>query len=142
MTRGLSKLCRISILSKRHFGLLLRCIVVVAAVRLTISITSYRPVLRIINNRPRVSEKVADPRLLVWGVAQAARVVPYATCLTQGLALRYFYAKHGMPCSIRIGVRQNDNGAVEAHAWVIAEGRVLLGGTSNDIARYTPVVDL
>jgi len=68
-------------------------------------------------------------------VRVASRAVPYATCLTQALALQRVLARHGYPSLVQVGVCKI-GGQFFAHAWVEQEGQTLLG-TSESLARYS-----
>jgi hypothetical protein len=50
------------------------------------------------------------------------------SCLRQALLLKYFLARRGASCDLEIGVRRDDGGALDAHAWVSYRGQVILGG--------------
>jgi hypothetical protein len=80
--------------------------------------------------------------LIVWGVVHAARYVPGASCLPQALALHYLLGRHGYPSMVRVGVANSPDKGFEAHAWVIRDGVVLIGGDTEELTRFTPIVDL
>ena len=69
-----------------------------------------------------------------WAVAAAARYAPGATCLVQALALQALLAISGVTCNVHVGVVTNRSGAagVEAHAWAVCDGRVVIGASPND----------
>jgi hypothetical protein len=56
-----------------------------------------------------------------------SRYVPFTTCLTQALALRRLLARHGRVSVLNLGVRNPSGGRLQAHAWLEADGRVILG---------------
>lgn len=51
-----------------------------------------------------------------------------STCLVKALAASKMLSKRHIPHSIHFGMKKNDSGNYEAHAWVSASGRVLIGG--------------
>lgn len=51
-----------------------------------------------------------------------------STCLVKALAASKMLSKRHIPHSIHFGMKKNDSGNYEAHAWVSAGGRVLIGG--------------
>ena len=113
-----------------------------AWIRLTLWFSSYRKVLhRIERITPRAQPELSLA-LLTWAVQQSARAVPGATCLTQALALRYLAQYEGAGCTIRIGVKHSPGKAFEAHAWVVAQDEIILGGATERIADFKPIVDL
>lgn len=129
-------------LLRRHHELLLQCFFVVCRFRLLLLISTYSKIARHIR-MGEVSPAVHQPPiLLAWAVRQTARIVPGATCLTQALALQYLLARQGDRSVIRVGVAQEEDGALAAHAWVIKDDRVLIGGGLAELAKYKKIVDL
>jgi hypothetical protein len=63
---------------------------------------------------------------IAWAVAVTAARIPAASCLTQALAGREMLRRRGLESEIRVGVTLA--GGFRAHAWLIREGQVLLGG--------------
>lgn len=118
--------------------------VCVLRVRYMLTLSSYRSVLTSIERtrKAKNQRKQYDPKLLVWSVTHAAKLVPGASCLTQALSLRWLLAKSGQDCTIRIGVHKSAKGAVEAHAWVIKDGEILIGGVNSEPSKFVPIVDL
>lgn len=81
----------------------------------------------------RVSAKVAcgtagSLEQLVWAVKTVSRYLPHATCLTQALAAQALLARSGFPSQVEIGVAKDDLHRLQAHAWVVCYGQVVLGG--------------
>jgi hypothetical protein len=62
-----------------------------------------------------------------------------ATCLVRALAGRILLMRRGVPSTIRFGVRKGPSG-LEAHAWLIVNGEILLGGEG--AADYVPLADI
>jgi hypothetical protein len=105
------------------------------------------PALRRLLAKLRTSERTspedsANIEKIIWAVTLASRYVPAATCLTQALAGRILLAQHGEPAILRIGVIKNEEGELDAHAWVESRGRIVIGDSPH-ICRYTqlPSVD-
>lgn len=73
---------------------------------------------------------------LVWAIRNAARVVPFATCLTQSLALRRLLASAGYASQLHIGVAKDPHAGFQAHAWVEHDGAPLLS-THSELTRYS-----
>ena len=63
---------------------------------------------------------------VVRSVRRCSRYVPSASCLTQALAAKTVLKRYGQPSTLRIGVAPSDS-AIEAHAWVEIDGRIVLG---------------
>jgi Transglutaminase-like superfamily len=65
---------------------------------------------------------------MVWAVKVASRYLPGATCLTQALAAQALLTQSGFPAQVEIGVAKYDRRRLQAHAWVVCHGQVVLGG--------------
>jgi hypothetical protein len=76
------------------------------------------------------SRDIAEARRICRSVARAARLVPGATCLTQGLAAHRLLARAGIPSRLRVGVRHGGGAELHAHAWVTSRGMTVLGGAA------------
>jgi hypothetical protein len=53
------------------------------------------------------------------------------------MAAQFLLARSGHASRIQIGVAKDDNRRFEAHAWLIWEGEILLGGSTAE--RYVPI---
>jgi transglutaminase superfamily protein len=109
--------------------------VTVARVRISLWLLPWRGFAKSMTIAHNVTPLPPTPERLEWSVKMASRAVPYATCLTQALALHRLLARHGHCSVIQVGVR-NVDGRFLAHAWVEHEGRMFLG-TSENIACYS-----
>lgn len=75
---------------------------------------------------------------LVWCIEAASRYVPAATCLTRSMAAQILLRRNGHASTLWIGVARGSCGALEAHAWVECDGRVVVGEVEN-LGRFTPL---
>jgi hypothetical protein len=73
---------------------------------------------------------------MAWAVEAAARRIPKATCLAQGMAMHVLLRRLGEPSELRMGVARNSNGQFEAHAWVETQGLVVIGGAIENFHRF------
>lgn len=132
-------------LSAAEQNLLLRAAALVAAVRAGLTLLRF-PATRALAAaaaRPRTpAVPPPSPEAIAGAVAAAGAVVPAATCLTQALAAKVLLGQSGYPGSVVIGVARGPHGQIEAHAWVELDGRVLLGGPREALARYTALPPL
>tara|TARA_A100001391_G_scaffold99255_4_gene65918 strand:+ start:20715 stop:21137 length:423 start_codon:yes stop_codon:yes gene_type:complete len=133
---------RVFVLGSRHFGLLCRALATVIIFRLALLVMKHRRIAQFITVKPAPSGPVREPYTLAWAVKNTARIVPFAHCLTQALSLQYLLGQQGMASTIRVGVQTTENGKVGAHAWLLHDGVVLLGGNERDLAAFTKMVDL
>jgi hypothetical protein len=82
------------------------------------------------------SREYADA--VAWAVMAASRRVPGATtCLSRALTVQAMLARGGCPSRLQVGVSRGKRGEVEGHAWVEYQGRILIGGTPDEIAQFT-----
>lgn len=121
-----------------------RSLVVVALVRLGLSTIGYRRMRGLLPEAPAVARAPThrDLARTSWAVTLAARFVPGATCLTQALAGHYLLARQGIASTVRVGAKSTADGGFAAHAWLLAGETVVLGGLSEDVKTFAPLVDL
>jgi hypothetical protein len=122
---------------------LLRCVAIVAATRLGLTLFSYRALRRLVSSETGPAPASDDElHRISWGVRNAARVVPKASCLTQAFSAQFLLARLGRRSQIQVGVAQDGEGHLLAHAWLISNGRVVVGGSRREIQRYKFLADL
>ena len=78
---------------------------------------------------------------VAWAVRRAGRYVPAATCLPQALTVQMLLTWEGYQANLRLGVVLEDEGKLNAHAWVECGGKVVIGG-SIGLSRYKPLPPL
>ena len=81
-----------------------------------------------------------DARRIAWAIQRGSRYVPFASCLTQALAAQVLMGRYGLPAEIHIGVSRNASKAFAAHAWVVSQGELVVGGTG--VESYRPIAVL
>jgi len=114
---------------------LARCLVVVSAMRLGLTLSSYNRMRALVTRLDaRDAASVGDLRRVAWGVAAAARLIPGASCLTQALAGQYLLARQGNASKIRIGVERDTGAQLKAHAWLVSGNHIVLGGSISGFA--------
>lgn len=141
-TNGPDVLSRWIRLVRRHHPLLFTTLRLLILVRLTLTFSSYRPVLRWIEEEAGETGRAVPPPVHVWAVSNCAKIVPFASCLTQALTLRWLFARAGIDSQIRIGVAENASEEFRAHAWLMREGQVEIGGTAASLEQYTQIAEL
>jgi len=117
---------------------------VVIGVRLRLTFSSLKDVrLRMLPQplRERRVDLVAVARL-AWAVRVAARLVPFASCLTQAQACQILLARQGYPSTLCLGVRQTSAGQVRAHAWLTCANAMVVGGDAEVVAQFRPIARL
>lgn len=126
-----------------RYGLALHALVTLAAVRVVLSFQSYKVARRAFKKwatpgRLRIG---TDPWTIRYYIRRAARFVPGARCLAQALAADIVLRQAGHDPIVRIGVVQR-HGLIEAHAWVMLNGRVILGDENGALDAYSVLTDL
>jgi hypothetical protein len=76
----------------------------------------------------------------VWAVKVVSRYVPRASCLTQAVAVQALLARAGHESSIEIGVAKDTAQQFQAHAWVVCDNKIVLGGPN--VAGYARLTAL
>ncbi len=70
-----------------------------------------------------------SPSRIGYLVAAAANRIPGTTCIPRAVVAHILLRRHGYNSEIRVGVTKDLEGALAAHAWVEAEGTVVIGGS-------------
>jgi len=76
---------------------------------------------------------------VVWSVRAAARRIPFATCLSQALAVQLLLARRGIESTLWLGARRTEVGNFSAHAWVQCGGRFVIGGPTEGFSLFPPL---
>lgn len=132
------KFSRLPLPEKR---LLLKAACLLYAVRLGLWLLPFRAFRRLLagSKTAAVQTPKAEPlpaQRIVRLIEAASRFVPAATCLTQAIASLILLRQHGHSARLRIGVAKDQNGLLEAHAWVESGGRVIIGRVPN-LSRFS-----
>jgi hypothetical protein len=77
---------------------------------------------------------------VLWAVTVASGRAPrWTTCLSQALTVQAMLARRGLSSRLHVGVVRGDHGELEGHAWVEREGRIVIGGSAAEVARFSPL---
>lgn len=130
-------------LSRPDQLLLIQATVVLAIVTLGLKalpwLTIQHQLLKLANRPSRfVPAKRPSAQRIAWAIQVASRFVPRATCLPQALAAQLLLVQSAYPAALQIGVARNLDGEFEAHAWVISESGIVIGGVY-DLDRFVPL---
>lgn len=78
-----------------------------------------------------------DLALVEWAMTAVSGRAPWrADCLVQAMAARAWLAAHGVPSHLRLGVAKDERGDLIAHAWLIHDGKAVVGGAIDGATRY------
>lgn len=84
----------------------------------------------------RATDEVIGP--VVWAVRTAARWVPWpAVCFPQAIAAQRMLCRRGVAAILVYGVTKGMAGELNAHVWVEAGGRPVLGETATPFTEVT-----
>lgn len=79
---------------------------------------------------PEVDSHEAELGVRVsWAVCAASRHTPWQTkCLAEAIAAKTMLKLRRVPSTLYLGVAKNDDGELEAHAWLRCGSLILTGG--------------
>jgi hypothetical protein len=127
-------------LTSADWMLLVRTGLLVAVIRLLLSVRSWPSALRLVRALPAhlssVRSRGFSAERLAWAVRHSSRLVPAATCLTQSLALQCALTAAGLSSRVEIGVAKEPGSEFQSHAWVEHAGRTLLSPPA-EVLRYS-----
>ena len=130
-------------LSGAERGLRLKAVLLLAATRVGLWLLPFQTLYRTLNavagmRTGMLGPAPASPVKVAWAVELAARYMPvFTTCLTQALSTQFLLVRRGHPATLHIGVLKDDEGRLQAHAWVESGGEAVIGG--HELERYTPL---
>lgn len=80
-----------------------------------------------------------DLATVAWSVSASCKLVPGATCLTQAYAGAWLLARRARSSEIKITLPLGVSDEFKPHAWLIHDGTIILGGTSQEYRRHQPL---
>ena len=120
-------------------------ILVVPCVRIGLWTTKYQKIraclVRPCSADPQPQRIVTVARI-VHAVETVARLVPDASCLTQSISAQALLSWLDIPATISVGVRKGEDGALQAHAWLLWNDEVVLEGDEETLSAFSKVLDL
>ena len=79
---------------------------------------------------------------IVWAVSTASRHLPVKmNCFPRALATQVLLSRQNIASELKIGVSRMGADQFEAHAWVVCNGRVIMGEL-DDLDRFKPLDQL
>lgn len=129
----LAKLRELLLLPPPLRHLLLQAALWLMVLRLAAGILPFRRLRRLQTLLTRTSpQRPASPDKIVpqvvWAVETAGRHLPGITCYHQALTGKILLARAGCPSQLQVGVRKDAQGRLQAHAWLVSEGEIIIGG--------------
>ncbi len=124
----------------RDKWLLLLSLIILWFVRLSLSLAGYNRMIRRASlHPPRPFPSDALALRVATAVRAASVLVPKPTCLVQALAVKLMLMLRGYGSEIEVGVRRSGT-TFGAHAWLTSNGKVVIGGDSENIAAFRPLL--
>lgn len=115
--------------------LLISSAALLVAVRIGLSLVPFHQLRKSLARMKGVSRQSRETdeaimNRVVWAVSAAARRMPRTgDCLAQALTTQVILGRRGRSATLRIGVGRSDDGQFKAHAWLEADGNVVIGGS-------------
>lgn len=79
-------------------------------------------------------------RQIAWAVAAVCKRTPWQSkCLVQALTARKMLTRRGISCTLYMGARRNDQGEMQAHAWLRSGTVYVTGGDGKEEYAVTSV---
>ncbi|MEN9230391.1 MAG: lasso peptide biosynthesis B2 protein [Thermostichus sp. DG02_5_bins_236] len=137
LKRCLSKLAKWRFLSAIERGLLLKALVLLLAARLMLVLVPFqvwRPMLlKLISvQAPHEASRSRDSEVklsqVIRAIDQASWLVPGVKCLARALTAGILLRRYGFVPSLQLGAKLDRSMGFSAHAWVVCDGSVVIGG--------------
>lgn len=141
----MSNLDKLRALSFSEFLMLVVSVLTLPVVSVLLKLRGFRKTERFMALFSRLG---IQPEASPVRVEQAARMVsiaavrgPYkARCLEQAITVWWMLGVMGISSTIRLGIYKSGE-SVEAHAWVLHEGKIVIG-QMNEQKEFTPLLDV
>jgi hypothetical protein len=124
-------------LPSRDRAVLMRTVTTLGAARLAIWLLPFPTSRRLLVGKRRPGPPTLTREQVRWAMDHAQRIIPRATCLPQALAAESLLARGGIDAEMQIGVMKTTGGQLTAHAWVVSNGRVVVGDLPGGLGAYT-----
>lgn len=117
-------------LGRRRQALLAEALLAVAVASAAIRLRAFKRAIRM--GSLRLTEQRAPGDIsedVRWAVEKAAGIAPWqAMCIQKGLALQWMLRRRGIDARLHYGIGHDEGGELQAHVWVAAGDRVVIGG--------------
>jgi len=120
--------------------LLLHALFLVICVRLGLTFSSLDKIrLRFLPKSLDAPREAVDIERLAWAVRRIAERIPDASCLTRAQALQIMLSRRGISSQLVLGVLKSKNDAFRAHAWLLKDGEIVIGGPQKKVNAFSPI---
>jgi hypothetical protein len=83
------------------------------------------------NSRARPLDDLERNRMIRAVETAARALLPEGPCLSQAIVVDLLLRRRGYPSQLKVGVAHGPKGELRAHAWVEADGEVVIGGAES-----------
>lgn len=134
-------------LTKAKRRILIQAYLLLISIRLGLWLLPFQKIMQIttrLSQAPLQSFTSQPQKLeqIIWAINASSRYMPgNVKCLARALAGQILLSRNGYAPQLRIGVAKGDRGQLEAHAWVEANGKVVIGNLQ-DLPRFTTLPSL
>ncbi|ABG33312.1 lasso peptide biosynthesis B2 protein [Roseobacter denitrificans] len=129
----------------RWAGIYTLSLLVVLVVRVGLWVTRYQRIraalVRPCPDDPQLERRATVARV-THAVARIARFIPDASCLTQTISCQAILSWKGIPSTITMGLKKEDETTLKAHAWLTWNGQVVLEGNEGTLLDFNKILDL
>lgn len=124
---------------------MLKAVALIAVFRIALDGFSFRHAARLMERWARYDGSPPDdfsPEEIAHAIRLASGgMLRDRPCLPQALALHLLYRRRGIDSRLRIGVKKDAAGKLEAHAWVQRDALVVIGALPN-LHEYSVMPDI
>jgi len=128
-----------------EYGVFARAWLSTVTVRMLLPCLAVRTIRRVLRrvlsaDAPLPGTKRLPADRVVSCATRAGRFSPLpVTCLVTAVVVEALLNQHGYPARLQVGVQRGSGGSFAAHAWVVLEDAVVVGGPVSVINEYTPL---
>lgn len=142
----MGKLIRFLRLDPVDRRLFLFALFLLAGIRIGVALLPFKILTKVLGSLGRIVRYPASfhpslPDRIAWAVEKTSAYVPAAKCLCRALAGQVLLSWCGVASDLHIGVLKRSETCLEAHAWLVSEGRILVGDVQ-DISVYVQLPPL
>jgi hypothetical protein len=114
--------------------------VLMLVIKIGLDILSFQRFYRFLTKyTPPASQKYSRPDemlKILEMIEISSRYTPFrATCLIKAMSGQMLLMRKGFSTEMRIGVSRSSSDLIEAHAWVVYQGKIIIGDR-DDLDRY------
>ncbi|HYV96630.1 MAG TPA: lasso peptide biosynthesis B2 protein [Gemmatimonadaceae bacterium] len=118
-------------------ALLVRAFFTLVVARVSTWVLPFRVARKLVKSAPGAPRPEYNHERIRWAIQVSERFVPSATCLPQALTAESLLTRAGHQAQLHLGVRKNARGRIDAHAWVVCEGAIVIGDLPEGLRHYT-----